>query len=81
MRLPGWFFGLLVLAIGIANLLLIHPVPAAGYLLVSLVYLPPTSALLASRTGWLIHPAAKPALGIVVVMLTLGVSDLGEMLD
>lgn len=29
----------------------------------------------------LVHPAFKVVLGIVVVMFTLGVSDLGDMID
>ena len=77
----GWLFGLLVLGIGVANLLLVHPVPAIGYALASLVYLPPANALLRRRLGVAIHPLAKVALGIAIVMFTLGVSDLGDILD
>ena len=76
-----WLFGMVVLGIGIANLLLVHPVPAVAYVLVSLVYLPPASAALKDRFGVSIHPFAKFILGIVVVMFTLGVSDLGDMID
>ena len=80
-HLAGWLFGLLLLAIGVANLLLVHPVPAAAYALVSLVYFPPTRAALKDRFGVSIHPVAKIVLGLVVVMFTLGVSDLGDMID
>lgn len=77
----GWLFGVVVLAIGVANLLLVHPVPAAAYALLSLVYLPPANAALKARTGISIHPIVKILIGIVVVMFTLGVSDLGDMID
>ena len=80
-NLAGWLFALLLLGIGIANLLLVHPVPAAGYGLVSLVYLPPARAALKDRFGLSIPVVVKVALAIVVVMFTLGVSDLGEMID
>lgn len=77
----GWLFGVVVLGIGVANLLLVHPVPAAGYALLSLVYFPPVNAALRDRAGLSIHPLVKIGLAIVVVMFTLGVSDLGDMID
>lgn len=80
-NLAGWVFGLMVLGIGVANLLWVHPVPAAAYTLVSLVYLPPASAALKDKFGFSIPAVVKVILGVVVVMFTLGVSDLGDMLD
>jgi uncharacterized membrane protein YidH (DUF202 family) len=76
-----WLFAALLLVVGVANLLFVHPVPALGYALVSLVYLPPATAVLRDRFGISIHPVAKFVLGIVIVMFTLGVSDLGDMID
>lgn len=76
-----WLFCIVVLAVGVANLLLVHPVPAVVYGLVSLVYLPPAKAFLKARFGFSIHPVMKIVLGIAVVMFTLGVSDLGDMID
>ena len=76
-----WLFGIGLLAVGVANLLLVHPVPALGYALVSFVYLPPTRAFFQRATGFSIHPGARIALAVVVVMFTLGVSDLGDMID
>jgi hypothetical protein len=76
-----WMFAGLVLAAGIANLALVDPVPALAYGLASLVYLPPANAVLKDRFGVSIHPVVKIALGIVIVMFTLGVSDLGDMID
>ena len=77
----GWTFGALLLAVGIANLVLVHPVPAVAYGLASLVYLPPVDALLKSRMGFSIPAAAKVAFAVVIVAFTLGVSDLGDMID
>ena len=80
-NMAGWLFALLLIGIGIANLMLVHPVPAVGYGLVSLVYLPPANALLKDRFGVAIPGFVKIALAILVVMFTLGVSDLGDMID
>lgn len=77
----GWLFGTVVFAIGVANLLLVHPVPGIVYLLLSLVYFPPANAILRQKTGLLIPIVVKMALGVIIVMFTLGVSDLGDMLD
>lgn len=77
----GWSFGLVVLAIGVANLLLVHPVPGLAYGLVALLYLPPVDRLLGKRFGYSIPPIAKVAIGVAIVMFTLGVSDLGDMID
>ncbi len=76
-----WLFALLVIAVGVANLVLVDPVPALAYGLAALVYLPPANAMLKDRCGISIHPAVKIALGIVIVMFTLGVSDLGDMIE
>lgn len=77
----GWVFGLVVLAIGIANLLLVHPVPGVACLLVSLVYFPPVDASLRRRCGLSVPREAKVAVGIALLWFTLGVSDLGDMID
>lgn len=77
----GWLFGLLVLGIAAANLLLVHPVPALGYALVALAYLPPVEAFVRRRLGGWIPAWLRVVIGVVLVMFTLGVSDLGDMLD
>jgi len=58
----GWIAAALVLAVGVANLLFVHPVPAMAYGLVSLVYVPPANALLKHRFGISIHSIAKIAM-------------------
>ena len=76
-----WLFALLVIAVGVANLVLVDPVPALAYALTSLVYLPPATGALRDRFGISIHPVAQVVFGIVIVVFTLGVSDLGDMID
>jgi hypothetical protein len=77
----SWLFWLLVFTIGVLNLFLVHPVPGMAGLLLSLVYFPPANALLKERTGFSIPPAVKIILGVVIIWFTLGVSDLGDMID
>ena len=74
-------FGVAVLVIGIANLLWVHAVPGIVFLLLSLLYVPQANTFLRSRFGFTIPPAVKIILGIVVIWFTLGVSDLGDMID
>lgn len=80
-RLAGWAFGALLVATAVATLLLVHPVPAIGYLLASLLYLPPSTDVLRRRLGLRVHPLVQVLLGVAIVMFTLGVSDLGDILD
>jgi hypothetical protein len=77
----SWFFGLVVLAIGILNLLLVHPVPGAVFIMLSLFYFPPVNAILKQEVGFSIPVVVKIILGIVIIWFTLGVSDLGDMID
>ena len=77
----GWLFGIAVFAIGVLNLFLVHPVPAVVYMLLSLVYFPPANAVLKKNFGFSIPLVVKIILGIVIIMFTLGVSDLGDMID
>ena len=77
----GWVFGMIVLAIGVLNLFLVHPIPGVVYLLISLVYFPPVNAALKQRFGFSIPLLLKIIFGIVIIMFTLGVSDLGDMID
>lgn len=80
-RIAEWLFGLVLMGVALANLLFVHPVPAVAYLLASLLYLPPASAFLHRRLGLAFHPVVKVGLGIAIVVFTLGVSDLGDMID
>ena len=77
----SWLFAALVFTAGVANLFLVHPVPGFAYLLISLVYLPPVDDMLKRKFGFSILPIVKIILGIIIIMFTLGVSDLGDMID
>lgn len=77
----SWIFALLVLTIGILNVFLVHPVPGIVYLLLSLVYFPPANALLWEKAGLSIPIAVKIILGVIIIWFTLGISDLGDMID
>lgn len=78
--LIGWAFGMLVALIGIANLVLVHPVPGIVFLLLSLVYIPPVNGALKQWLGFSIPSLLKIILGFVIIWFTLGISDLGEMM-
>lgn len=77
----SWLFGLVVFTIGLLNLFLVHPVPGSVFLFLSLIYVPPVNTLLKERTGFSIPPVVKIILGVVIIWFTLGVSDLGDMID
>jgi len=84
LKLPlvcGWVFGMLVFAIGVLNVILVHPVPGLTYFFLSLVYLPPANGWLQERCGFKIPLLLKIILGVAIFMFTLGVSDLGEIID
>jgi hypothetical protein len=68
-------------AIGLLNVFLVHPVPGIIYLLLSFLYFPPANSILRKRFGFSIPLVVKIILGIVIIMFTLGVSDLGDMID
>ncbi|WP_276497351.1 hypothetical protein [Pontibacter litorisediminis] len=80
-RLFSWLLGLAVFVIGASNLIFVHPVPGVVFLLLSLLYLPQVDTFLQRRLGFGIPLAVKIVLGIAVIWFTLGVSDLGDMID
>jgi hypothetical protein len=79
--IAGWIFGLIVFAIGVLNMILVHPVPGLIYILLSFVYFPSVNNVLRKRVGFTIPPLVKIVLGIFVTWFTLGISDLGDMID
>jgi hypothetical protein len=81
LSLTGWLFGLTVFAIGVLNIVLVHPVPGVVYLLLSLLYFPPISKLFMEKVGFSASPVVKIIIGILIIWFTLGVSDLGDMID
>lgn len=79
--ISGWLFSIAVFAVGVLNILLVHPVPGVAYLLLSLVYFPPANAYFRKKSGYSIPIVIKIILGVVIFFFTLGVSDLGDMID
>ena len=80
-NLFSWVFGALVFTIGFLNLFLVHPVPGIAYFFLSCFYFPPTNALFKQWFGFTMPVFVKVILGILIIMFTLGVSDLGDMID
>lgn len=78
LKIINWIFGAIVFAIGMANIMWVHPVPGIIYMLLSLIYFLPESVFFKNV---LIPRVVKIALGIVIFFFTLGVSDLGDMID
>ena len=74
-------FFVILFTIGISNLLLVHGVPGFVFLAVSLIYLPVTNNWMRNRFGFGIPIAFKIILGLILIWFTLGVSDLGDMID
>ena len=79
--ITGWIFGTIVLVIGILNIFLVHPVPGIVCIFLSLIYLPPINAFLEKSLGIKIPAIAKIVPGILIIWFTLGVSDLGDIID
>jgi len=77
----SWIFGIVVFTIGVLNLFLVHPVPGIVFLLLSFIYYPPLNDFLRKRFGFAIPLVVKIVQGIVIIWFTLGVSDLGDMID
>ncbi|MEJ8803312.1 hypothetical protein [Pontibacter sp. H249] len=81
LQIGSWLFGIVVLVVGVLNIVLVHPVPGTVYLLLSLVYFPPANTYFRQKLGFSIPLLVKIILGIILIMFTLGVSDLGDMID
>ena len=79
--LVSWIFGIIVFTIGVLYMFLVHPVPGTVFLLLSFVYFPSANELFRNIFGFTIPLVFKIILGIIIIWFTLGVSDLGDMID
>jgi hypothetical protein len=85
-NLIGWMFGIAVFAAGVVNTFWGND-PGFGIfvLLLSLVYFPPTGAILngiaKQWVGFRVPKIAKIALGIFIVWATLGVGELFDKIN
>jgi hypothetical protein len=80
-NITSWVFGLAVFTIGLLNLILIHPVPGITGLLLSIVFFPPVNDALKKKFGFTIPFAVKVVLALFIFWFTLGISDLGDLID
>ena len=78
----SWFFGILVLAIGILNVFWGND-PGFGIFLVllSLIYFPPVNVLVREITGFSIPALAKIIVGLFVIWASLGVGELFDKIS
>lgn len=74
-------FGILIIILGVFYLVLVHFVPAIICFLLSLIYFPFADELLKRKFGFPVPLIVKILLGIFIIWFTLGVSDLGDMID
>lgn len=74
-----WLFVLVFFALGILNLVFVHPVPGIFYLILAVFYLPSTEAYLRKNLGFGIPVLLKIIMAFVVLWATLAVGDLAEM--
>ena len=80
-NLVSAIFGFTVFAIGILNIFYVHPVPGITFLILSLLFFPGTNAYLKNNFNFTIPLIVKIILFLIIIMFTLGVSDLGDMFD
>ena len=78
-RLISRVFGVVFVALGLLNLLLVHPVPGVFYLLLTVLYFPAATSVLEQRLGLTIPFGIRITVGLVVLWGTLAVGDLAEM--
>ena len=75
----SWFFGLLLVTIGVMNIVLVHPIPGVFYFVVSFLFFPPTNVFLKKMFNISIPFGIKLILFILIMWPTLGVGDLAEL--
>lgn len=77
----NWIFSFILIIVGLLNIVLVHPVPGIIYLALSIIYLPPANSFIQKKWSLFIPNLIKIILAIVIFIFTLGVSDLGDMID
>jgi hypothetical protein len=80
-RVFNWAFSLVLIIVGMLNICLVHLVPGLIYLLLLCLYFPPITDFIKTKVDVKIPFLAQIFLAIVIIMFTLGVSDLGDMID
>ncbi len=77
----SWVFALLLILAGIMNMIYVHMGLGLIYLFISLLYTPTVYQNYLPKVHPALHWSFKLILAVVLVMFTLGVSDLGDMID
>ena len=77
----NWVFWFLFFAIGVLNIIYIHPVPGIIYMLISLIYLLPLNTYLKVKYNFEIPSIIKIIIAFLVLWFTLGVGDLFELFE
>lgn len=72
--------GIIFVILGILNIVLVHPVPGIFYLILSVIYFPPTDKFSKSKFGLVIPLILKLIIALVILWGTLAVGDLAEIL-
>jgi hypothetical protein len=79
--IAGWMMGIIIAIIAVLNLVYVHPVPGIVVLLVASVLFPPVGMMFRKYLDRDIPFALKIFLFVMIIWFTLGVSDLGDMID
>ena len=74
-------FILIFFALGILNVMYIHVIPGAIYLLLAIMYLPQVNAFFRRGIGFTIPFVIKVVVFLLIAWATLGVSDLFELFE
>jgi hypothetical protein len=73
--------GTIIVDIGVVNVLFVHPVPGIILLLLSLLCFSPSERVLQKLLGWTLPITITIILFMVILWFTLGINDLGDMID
>ena len=81
LKILRWIPWLAVFILGLLYLGLVHPVPGIICLLLSMVFFPPSNDIVYKQLGFKTPLPVKVLLFVILFWFTLGVSELGDMID
>jgi len=78
----SWFFGFIVMAIGIINTFWGNDTGAGIFIfLLSFIYFPPVGSIVKEKLSFNISPVIKIVLGVLILVGALGVGELFYKID
>lgn len=80
-KVANWLFGILVFTIGVLNIIWIDIRPGIIYIILSALYFIPAELITKNKTSLKILKVFKIIFAILILWFTLGISDLGDMID